>query len=317
MSRKRPHASTASLDEPPPLKLPAAYQPLSFAAFCAARQRALKARRAGEPRSAWTADPVLAAGRFCNIDRRDDFVTSELLAEMCARPGWGLRERVLLCAALRFTASRRNEAAPLARLIDAGRSSGHVEAVGKKSKSPLCAALEAGEVRCGTGTYQLSLNRAQVASKLEQMATAVVARVAADGPFADVLAASDCVATLMTVGKRPQFSANETAKDFAYIEGLMAPASHQRCHLGPGARKGLTLVRAAPSSKALGGKDEEEAVVFLRAALRASPGLSWVETIDVEQALCEFSKYEAYRTGGVSKMKRFRPAAWGGAKKEC
>ena len=58
-------------------------------------------------------------------------------------------------------------------------------------------------------------------------------------------------------------------------------------------------------------------MVFLRAALRASPGLSWVETIDVEQALCEFSKYEAYRTGGVSAMKRFRPAAWGGAKKEC
>mgnify|MGYP004253437189 CR=1 FL=1 len=27
---------------------------------------------------------------------------------------------------------------------------------------------------------------------------------------------------------------------------------------------------------------------------------------DVEQALCEFSKYEAYRTRGVSSSKRFR-----------
>ena len=173
--------------------------------------------------------------------------------------------------------------------------------------TPLRAALAGGEVRCGSGTYQLSLNRCQVASRIEQMAEAVVARVDSAGPFADVLEASDCVAELMTVGKRPQFSANETAKDFAYVDGLMQPASHHRCRLGPGARKGLSLVRAFPKAE-IAAMDDEEAVSWLRTALRRQPSLAWVEAIDVEQALCEFSKYHSYCTNGISPAKLWRPS---------
>lgn len=97
------------------------------------------------------------------------------------------------------------------------------------------------------------------------------------------------------------------AKDFAYIDGLMLPASHHRCHLGPGARKGLTLVRGMGAS-GLAGMGDAAAVDALRTQLRASPLLDWVETIDVEQALCEYSKYDAYCQHGVSAAKRFRPA---------
>ena len=132
------------------------------------------------------------------------------------------------------------------------------------------------------------------------MALAVSEHVASEGPFADVLEASDFVAELMTVGKRPQFSANETAKDFAYIDGLMKPASHHRCRLGPGARKGLVLVRQRMSSLLSTCHSEEAAVASLRTELRRAPSLEWVETIDVEQALCEYSKYEAYVTTGIS-----------------
>jgi len=32
------------------------------------------------------------------------------------------------------------------------------------------------------------------------------------------------------------------------------------------------------------------------------------QAIDVEQALCEFAKYEAYRSTGITPMKRFSPA---------
>ena len=35
------------------------------------------------------------------------------------------------------------------------------------------------------------------------------------------------------------------------------------------------------------------------------PALAWVKPIDVEQALCEFSKYEKYREKGISHHKRF------------
>ena len=103
----------------------------------------------------------------------------------------------------------------------------------------------------------------------------------------------------MTVGKRPQILANETAKDFAYIDGLMKPASHHRCRLGPGARKGLVLVRQRMIPCSLPATRKKR--LSLHSA-GAAPGasLAWVETIDVEQALCEYSKYEAYVTTGIS-----------------
>ena len=212
---------------------------------------------------------------------------------------------MLLALALRFSGSRRGEAAALAALIESGRK------LDDRSKTPLRLAFAADEVRCGSGTYQLSLNRRQVATVIEPTAAAVVERIEAHGPFADVLEASNFVASSMTVGKRPQFSANEAAKDFAYVAGLLLPASAHRCHLGPGAKKGLQLVRAAEGdalwmSRSSG---EEAAVSVLRDQLRAVPSLSWVQTIDVEQALCEFSKYEAYRKGGISATKTFTPAA--------
>ena len=206
-----PSAATRSAWRAPP-----GYRRFDFRSFVEARQAVLEARRQGhEP--PWTDDPVLQHGKFCNIDRRDDAVSTELLSQFKANSQWGLREHVLLSASLRFTGSRRGEAALLAQLVEAGR-----RATACSERTPLCAALHAGEVRCGTGTYQMSLNRQQVASRIEAMAEAVVAHVSAHAPFADVLEASNFIADHMTVGKRPQFSANETAKDFA-----CAPASPQ------------------------------------------------------------------------------------------
>ena len=41
---------------------------------------------------------------------------------------------------------------------------------------------------------------------------------------------------------------------------------------------------------------------------RASSPPVCAQAIDVEQALCEFAKYEAYRSTGITPMKRFSPA---------
>jgi hypothetical protein len=256
---------------------PASYVHLTFVEFVVARQQLLLARRADTGNSrrdrkpgaaeagaatsspVWTSDCVLQRARFCNIDRKDDAVTAELvvqlrwhtLAQLPSSRCWGLRECVLLCAALRFTGSRRGEAALLAVLVEAGRRLAVGRAGGQASScgpgadervawfeklaaeytsdpeepravaaqtriavvfaamlaargaaglgsgkagapTPLSLALELAEVRCGSGTYQLSLNRAQVAGKIEQMATAVLARLEELGrPFHDVQEASD------------------------------------------------------------------------------------------------------------------------------
>jgi hypothetical protein len=255
MSRKRAGATSSSKHE----------VRLNFCTFTCARQEVLLARRAGKPQSAWTADPVLATARFCNIDRRDDAVTAELLAALKERPQWTLRQRILLAAGLRFTGSRRGETSAIAALIDDDAD----------EASALCQALEAENIKCGAGTYQLSLNRKQVAARIQAMSGMVVERVRKSGPFADVLEASDFVADCMTHGKRPQFSANETAKDFAYIPGLMQPSAPLRCRLGPGARKGLALVRAADAT--LRKARDEAAIELLVERLRASSPalLSW------------------------------------------
>ena len=162
-------------------------------------------------------------------------------------------------------------------------------------------ALRDNAVACGSGTYQVTLSRQEIASKIGGLADEVVERVRGTGPFADVHSAAEFVADQMTCSRRPQFSANETAKDFAYWPGLLAEHAAERCHLGPGARAGLAHVRAR--SAALPG-DPEEAVAALRACLRARHPdlLGWVRAIDIEQALCEFAKYVRYTENGISAM---------------
>jgi hypothetical protein len=276
---------------------------LNFVDFVSERQQIFELRQLKKP-PPWTEDAVLQHGRFCNIDRRNDFVTSELLTQLKEHVEWSNRDRLLLALALRFTGSRRGEASAIAALVEAGR---HMK---DRAATPLVVALKSGLVRCGVGTYQLSLNRRQVATVIEATAQEVAEHIAQRRPFPSVLDASDFVAERMTVGKRPQFSANEAAKDFAYIDGIMdLRSSSHRCRLGPGARKGLTLVRGTEASVVPQGLDDEAAVQVLRAALRERPRLFWMEAIDVEQALCEFSKYETYASTGVSAGKRFSPAS--------
>ena len=137
-------------------------------------------------------------------------------------------------------------------MVEDGAGVGVHRMEAKVTTSPLVDALAADRVGCGRGTYQTSLSRQQVARVIEHTATAVVRHVTRQGVFADVYEASDFVAGEMTVWtgraasrgrrgghglgrKRPQFSANEAAKDFTYIDGLMAVTSAHRCRLGEGA----------------------------------------------------------------------------------
>jgi len=205
-------------------------------------------RRAGLPPAEWTSDPILRCAKFCCIDRRDDAVTRELLSAVSARPAWCVERKALLCAALRFTSSRRGEAEKMAALIDLDWSG----AAGGKA---LQEALFHGSIRCGAGTYQMCLSLAQVSAKLLPMARRLTDRLSKHGKFGSIAFLSDFIADAMAHRAknrttRPQFSANETAKDLAYF-GCVATEVDSLCHLGPGARKGLALVRKALGREAL------------------------------------------------------------------
>eukprot|EP01079_Euglenida_sp_SAG-EU17-18_P008001 gene8001-1427_t len=301
-------------------------------------------RRQGLPRAAWTEDPVLRSCRFCCIDRRDDYVTRELLVEWEKWPAWGIFEKVLLSASLRFTSSRRGAASTLAAPI-ASNTCGYKASTkrGKAIWSPMSEALaghEGGSVACGAGTYQMTLSRAELSTRLEPCARQLAEHVAQVGPFPSLPSATEFIALRMrnnrfgrylaqlTFGgallpgllsiaiqrSLPRFSSAETAKDLAYLPGVLATgAGTAGCIMGPGARKGLALCRAwgAGTLPAKDGPAMETLLGHLWQhgchQKQAGP-LKWMHLIDVEQALCEFAKYERYLTCSVGKGARFQPA---------
>ena len=53
----------------------------TFAEFVLERVLILNKRKQGHP-APWTLDIILQGGQFCNIDRREDFVTRELIDEV-------------------------------------------------------------------------------------------------------------------------------------------------------------------------------------------------------------------------------------------
>ena len=146
------------------------------------------------------------------------------------------------------------------------------------------------------------MSRKDVASVIKKTAVAVCAQVRSVGKFATVTQAADAVAASMTVASRPQFSANETAKDFFYIGKLLEESAAHHCKFGPGALAGLTIVRK--QIKRLP-KTNHAAAAELCKLLRKKPTLEWMQAIDVEQALCEFAKYEKYRMEGISAGKMY------------
>ena len=86
----------------------------------------------------------------------------------------------------------------------------------------------------------------------------------------------------------------------------MHPASHHRCRLGPGANKGLLLVRPTERQGSGHCRTQRRGDGGDAARSRATSTLDWVETI------CECSKYEAYmysKPGGISANKTFAPHA--------
>lgn len=153
---------------------------MCFTVFVLERQAVHVRRQRGLPRVKWTSDPILQHARFCCIDRRDDAVTKELLSQLPKLIS--RRQRILLAASLRFTSSRRGAAAELCCLVVAGGKPGQ--------PSALVDALRENRVACGTGTYQMTLNRQQIAARVEQLASEVDSHVAEVGPLETVLSAT-------------------------------------------------------------------------------------------------------------------------------
>ena len=227
---------------------PSHFRPLCFHAFVRERLSILKAKKENAPRP-WTADFLLQNGKFCNIDRREDAGTKEL---MLAAHGLSQLNRVRLSLAYRFTQSR------------AGNPDLFRRAIVQDS-------LPTAIIKCTCGSaYQAQLSRPELACTIDVTAAAIMAK----SPFGNL---DQCAAFIegriikhLTRTDRPRFHSTEVAKDLCYWEGLIAHGGKNVCSLGPGARKGLTFVKQERSRK-----DAEQALCeFAKYQLYMLEGIS-------------------------------------------
>ena len=280
-TRKAVGSALATLRRPAGIRLsparfyaPSHFRPLCFHAFVRERFSILKAKKENAPRP-WTADFLLQNGKFCNIDRREDAGTKEF---MLAAHGLSQLNRVRLSLAYRFTQSR------------AGNPDLFRQAIVQDS-------LPNAIVKCTCGlAYQAQLSRPELACTIDATAAAIMAKA----PFGSL---NQCAAFIevqiikhLTRTDRPRFHSTEVAKDLCYWEGFIAHGGQNVCGLGPGARKGLTFVKQERSRR--GKKVTSE---HLAEELE-------IEQKDVEQALCEFAKYQIYLLEGISSSKLYVPS---------
>ena len=269
--RRRPACNRPS---PARFYAPSHSRRLCFHAFVRERFSILKAKKENAPRP-WTADFLLRNGKFCNIDRREDAGTKEL---MTAAHGLSRLNRVRLSLAYRFTQSR------------AGNPDVFRQAIVQDN-------LPVAIIKCTCGSaYQTQLSRPELACTIDGTAAAIMAK----SPFGNL---DQCAAFIegriikqLKRTDRPRFHSTEVAKDLCYWNGFIAHGGQNVCGLGPGARKGLTFVKQERSRR--GKKVTSE-------HLAEELG---IEQKDVEQALCEFAKYQLYMLEGISTRKRYRPS---------
>eukprot|EP00518_Triparma_eleuthera_P016154 CAMPEP_0197553586 /NCGR_PEP_ID=MMETSP1320-20131121/9319_1 /TAXON_ID=91990 /ORGANISM="Bolidomonas sp., Strain RCC2347" /LENGTH=318 /DNA_ID=CAMNT_0043114363 /DNA_START=74 /DNA_END=1026 /DNA_ORIENTATION=- len=277
---------------------------LNFANFVLERVRILKKRNAGEP-APWTKDYFLRRAKFCNIDRREDFVTKQLITEL-NQDRLTEVQKVQLIISLRFTSSRRDSVETFAQMIldDTLISSFAFDGMSKDHP-----------IKCGSA-YQPSGSREETGMVVEGAAQAVVDHIRGEKgrPFESISEAQKVLIekTKKPDGKERKFSSAEAAKDLAYLPGFLSPGAFDKCRLGPGAEKGLSRVRKEYTSnsnpwstnQALK-ENDHEACKKLLSDLKKKKELEWMRGIDVEQALCEFEKYCNHVENGISKVKVF------------
>merc|ERR1712232_208185 len=181
--------------------------------------------------SQWTNDWVMQRARLCNIDRRDDRGTRELIK---ATRYMTLRDKIRLTLAHRFTQSR----------------SGNPDVFRAAAKSNLLEAVMA--CKCGIA-YQGVLSKTEVAGLLDSCADTILQ----GAPFESISSCASAIEKFLSVQRRgknggmrfvrPKFHAVEVAKDLSYFKlprtGQSVITDTFQCALGPGARKGLQLVR--------------------------------------------------------------------------
>lgn len=310
--------------------------PSPFFAYARERQSILLRRRAGRPRSEWTANPILRENRFCNVFREDDRTTVWFRGNVRER----LRTSpdVLLATVVFrwFNRIKTGEAIFTRTDLTGGGVSAWDCLLNYKNTPDLRKAILE-HVGWGgpfvTGAYIIKTPNGMskldgvlwcieqfASSEWRDYAKKLLYKQAYGGstPLEEVWS---WLCQFPSLGK---FMAYEIVSDLRYTDLLdKAPDIMTWANAGPGATRGLNRLHGRELEKAIPAKQQSEEMQIL---LRLSQDeLHWPQKIvaeseigdisdwpawdmrTVEHTLCEFDKIERVRCGEGRMKQRFKP----------
>lgn len=255
-----------------------------FERWIRTREEARRNKEAGAPRP-WTDDPIINSYHFCNVRREDDRVTKELraLAVQYCKP-----EHLPSF----YTLARMfNHAPSVQAFIDLGWEAAHDYF------------LE--EIAAGRRVYHTAYVVSTAGSPVtkSRYIQGVVQQVGNTlVPATSLRAAHGALCSVNGLGS---FLAGQVVADLKN-DRYLADAEDwwTWSAIGPGSKKGLDILFGGRTSA----KNYEERMGLLNAALSPDISAMRIHMQDLQNCLCEFSKYHNYLSGGGGRTRYYRGA---------
>lgn len=284
---------------------------LSTLLYWAKEREAIRLRRATKgARPPWTKDPILQTYRFCNVRRRDDRV-SQWLINNVFRYGQNDPESFIL-----FTALCRwiNWPPTIQAILD--------EELWPSPKpnwreiGDLIDSITRSGKKAWTGAYMIRAKPGSETGKGRYVATEVVEEslTPALGEIREAIAGREAKKVWEVIQSRlywGSFMAGQLVADWSYTPLLARAVDLYRwAPIGPGSSKGFNHLLGRPLDTPI---DEAEWNYTLRdwrvEIIDALGGLPYHDLTlhDVQNCLCEYSKYVRVKEGGSPPRAKYQP----------
>jgi hypothetical protein len=280
----------------------------TFLYFVWEREAIRLARENDIPRERWTADPVLGALKFCNIRRRDDRVTQWVVRHVI-RPHYQRADLWFTLLAVRLI----NWPPTLAELLergvlpcrpadfDADRFVRTIE--DRKRQQP----------KVYSSAYMVYPTGAVGRLKSESLARVILP--AAAGVASEVHAAlrepsvERFTVALASAYGVSTFMSGQVAADLTYSLGQLGRATdlYTWAPVGPGSSRGLNYLRGRPLGAQWAQADFNSELIELRSAIVRELHIMDLTLHDVQNCLCEYSKYARAMLGDGAARNLYHP----------
>lgn len=293
-----------------PFRMPentAAVRTLDTLLYFVWEREAIRLARENGHAAPWTSDPVLAEYKFCNVRRRDDRVSQWMLSRIirpyAQRPGlwftllvarlinWPPTLEKLLTAKVLPCEPEDFKAAEFVRVIEACK--------GEQAKVYSSAYM----------VYPTGARRNKSESLAERVLPAAAERAPQVRAALAVPSLESFVTALAGGYGVNTFMAGQVGADLSYALGQLGRASdlYTFAPIGPGSSRGLNYLHGRPLGASWMQADFNRALIDVRSAIVRELHIIDLTLHDVQNCLCEYSKYARAMLGGGAVRNLYRP----------